>query len=98
MGFWPSDYLDHINLDKSDNRFSNLREATCLQNSKNSGASYGTSKFRGVHFRKEKNVWRSQMRIDGKQRQLGYFDTELDAAICFNYWYKRTLRWRIFAA
>lgn len=31
-GYWPEHFIDHINNDKSDNRISNLREATASQN------------------------------------------------------------------
>lgn len=34
-GLWPVNDLDHINGDSSDNRFSNLREATTAQNIQN---------------------------------------------------------------
>ena len=32
---WPKNLIDHINTDKSDDRFSNLREATVSQNGAN---------------------------------------------------------------
>lgn len=34
-GEWPADFVDHINLDKADDRFENLRLATRSQNGAN---------------------------------------------------------------
>jgi len=40
-----------------------------------------TSKYRGVHFHKARNEWRAQIRIDGKQHTIGYYDNEEEAAV-----------------
>jgi hypothetical protein len=37
VGVWPDDEIDHWNRDPSDNRFTNLRDATHAKNGFNSG-------------------------------------------------------------
>ena len=50
-GCWPKSQIDHINNDRLDNRFSNLREATCSQNSCNSQRHVGNKTgYRGVRI------------------------------------------------
>lgn len=49
LGRWPAEQVDHIDRDKRNNRWSNLREATCTQNHANQGIkSTNTSGFVGV--------------------------------------------------
>ncbi len=69
--------IDHKNRDKCDNRRQNLRGATRLQQVLNTGG-YGQSSHKGVSPHREK--WRARIKIDGKQRHLGLFDSELEAA------------------
>ena len=42
----------------------------------------GTSVYRGVS--KYEGKWRAQIRCDGPQEFLGYFDTEIDAAKAYD--------------
>ena len=39
------------------------------------------SKYQGVYFDKLCNKWRAKIRIDGKQRCIGYYDTDKEAAV-----------------
>lgn len=72
--------VDHRNLDKLDNRRSNLRVATRAQNAQNQPAQPGrTSRYRGVHWHVRREKWRAQATLDGRQHFLGSFDSE-DAA------------------
>lgn len=74
-GKWPIDMIDHINGVRDDNRFANLREATCEQNRRNSGKHAASgSGFKGVSW-KEGRGWRAYIHVQGKQRHLGYFST-----------------------
>ena len=65
-GSWPAAQIDHINGDRSDNRWANLREATNAQNLANRGANKNnTSGFKGVsRFRQR---WQASITKDGRQ-------------------------------
>lgn len=74
-GEWPTaEHMDHKNLNKSDNRWENLREATCSQNKANIRArADNTSGWKGVTAYKGK--WMAQARRKGVKRgYLGLFD------------------------
>lgn len=81
-GRWPEHQIDHINLDRADNRWANLREATASQNSANRGAAR-TSKtgVKGVIVVERYGVkkYEARIRIDGKQKHLGRFDSAQEA-------------------
>lgn len=66
--------LDHINLDKHDNRISNLRKCNTSQNG---GNVYGRGKsgFKGVHFEKRTGRYYAAICKDYCQIYLGTFDT-----------------------
>lgn len=84
-GVWPSEYLDHIDRDKTNNRISNLREATHAENSRNlTKRSNCSSRFIGVTWYGKFNKWLAQISINKKQNNLGYFDTEEEAALAYN--------------
>lgn len=78
-GAWPrTEMIDHINRDRSDNRFANLREATRGQNQVNSGKpSNNSSGFKGV--RRRYGRWFAQIKKSGKHYHLGYFSTPEEA-------------------
>ena len=72
LGSFPQDQVDHINHNIIDNRWSNLRPATSITNCRNKSLSkYNTSGFNGVKWRKERNHWIAQIRVDGKLIYLG---------------------------
>lgn len=83
-GRWPSEQIDHINMDRSDNRWSNLRETSRQQNMWNTQSRTGTSSYKGVSYRKDRGVWRANIFIDGKQKSLGVFATEIEAARAYD--------------
>lgn len=66
--------VDHINLDKLDNRRSNLRIVTSAQQSENVPARGGASAHRGV-FRSSSGRWFAKVR----DVHLGMFETEIEA-------------------
>lgn len=78
--------VDHKNGDGLDNRRENLRAATDSQNSANAGkcACASTSRFKGVSWGKDRGKWRAYIEMNGRQKFLGYFHDELDAARAYN--------------
>lgn len=83
LGRWPQGDVDHVNQDKSDNRWVNLREATRAENSSNVeiGKRRNTSGFLGVVWEADRELWRAQIRIDGRKTNLGRFKVKEDAAV-----------------
>jgi hypothetical protein len=76
-GEWPADQIDHVNMDRSDARMCNLREATAAQNKRNTGArSHNRSHLKGVEFNTRRKIkrWYAVIRSDGKRNFLGSFD------------------------
>jgi len=80
-GKWPSHDIDHINGLKDDNRISNLRDVPTFINMQNERAVRGNNKsgYMGVLYRKERNKWEAQIRVNGKSKRLGSFETPEEA-------------------
>lgn len=76
--------VDHINGNGLDCRKSNMRVATRSQNCSNRGKHSGgqTSVYKGV--RKVNRRWGAQIGKSGKHLHLGYFDTEIEAALAYD--------------
>jgi hypothetical protein len=71
--------VDHENHITHDNRVSNLRVVPHRRlNDANRQKALGTSKYKGVY--KRGNMWRAQIRSNGKTIYLGSFRLEIDAA------------------
>ena len=76
--------IDHINGDRSDNRFSNLRIATHAENARNKRKSEGmTSKYKGVYWYKRYGKWKATIGHEGKCIHLGYFHDEYEAHLAY---------------
>lgn len=74
-GDWPEMFIDHINRNRKDNRWENLRHVTGSQNNKNSSKRRdNTSGINGVSWSKEKRKWVATIFAEGRHLNLGYFD------------------------
>lgn len=79
--------VDHINGVRWDNRKENLRICTPYQNSLNKVAQVHKSKssiFRGVTWDKASQKWMAQISIKMKRRQIGRYESEVEAALAYN--------------
>jgi hypothetical protein len=82
-GVFPTENIDHINGNKSDNRIENLREATTSQNCHNRGLpKNNTSGLKGIRYKK--NRWEASISIDGKRKYLGRYKTKEEALNVYN--------------
>jgi hypothetical protein len=74
-GHWPVKIAEHENLDKADNRWSNLREATQSQNGANT---HGRKKHllpKGVSFDQKRNNFAAYIMVNRRSIGLGRFAT-----------------------
>ena len=79
-GVWPSDQIDHINRDRTDNRIENLREATDAQNRRNMSRRHdNTSGHVGVSWCSRTKKWVAQIQHTGKNIFLGRCREKEDA-------------------
>lgn len=72
--------IDHVNHLRSDNRWENLREVSREANNQNtSQRSNNRSGCTGVFWQESSLKWCAQIRIRGRNKYLGIFDTIDDA-------------------
>lgn len=66
--------IDHINRNRVDNRFCNLRNVSRQTNAVNkTKQSNNTSGVTGVYFESRTNKWRGEVLLSGKKHRLGRF-------------------------
>ncbi len=73
--------IDHINRNTSDNRITNLREATRSTNMHNTSAKKNRSLPKGVH--KHNKKFKAVLGVSGVQVHLGVFKTPLEAETAY---------------
>lgn len=76
---------DHVNLNKLDNKRSNLRIVTKKQNSFNKQiGARNKSGYKGVSWFKRDSRWVVHIKVNGRTRNLGYFNDIKEAARRYN--------------
>jgi hypothetical protein len=81
----PTADIDHINQKPDDNRITNLRLTTQLNNQQNRKINRNNSSgYRGVSYIKARNKWIAQKQLNGQYHHLGYFDNPEDASAAYN--------------
>jgi hypothetical protein len=82
--------IDHINGDKLNNTKTNLRFATNTENQRNVpkrktvNKKPTTSKYKGVHWKKEARKWIARIAVNKERIHLGQFNSEEEAAKAYN--------------
>ena len=81
-GAWPENDVDHIDGDRTNNRWTNLRAATRgenLQNQRVARSNNQHSKLLGASLHKQTGKWLAQIKYQGKHEYIGLFDTVEEA-------------------
>jgi hypothetical protein len=78
------EWIEHRNHNGLDNRRDNLRLCTSSQNHQNQRKTRGTSRYKGVSWFKRDSRWRATIKQYGRQRSLGYYDAEEEAARAYD--------------
>ena len=85
MGTPPNMLTDHINMDKLDNRKSNLRICSDSGNMQNR-VELVTNKsgYKGVYYHKLTGKWAASITSNGKKTHIGLFNDPREAALAYN--------------
>lgn len=79
-GEWPLEQIDHANLDRYDNRWENLREATRSENHANKPIGLAnTSGVKGVCWNAARGKWQANICVNGVSLYLGLFSDKAEA-------------------
>jgi|SRR5450631_139685 len=85
-GKFPENDIDHVDGNRLNNRISNLREATRLQNMQNQRAPRGNNKttnLLGVSLIPSSGKFRARVTVAGKTLFSGCYKTKEEAAIAY---------------
>lgn len=75
-GEWPPACVDHIDMNRANNSWTNLRLATKAQNNVNANRPRNnTSGYVGVRYAERLKKWRAYITVDRRQKHLGVFET-----------------------
>ncbi|MFM0554788.1 HNH endonuclease [Paraburkholderia sediminicola] len=80
-GSFPKECVDHINNNRLDNRWCNLRNATRAENMRNRPKlKSNTSGVTGVCWQRAMKKWCAYINLNRKRHELGHFDSLDEAA------------------
>lgn len=84
-GEWPVSVIDHVNGNASDNRIANLRDVSRAVNQQNrrKPASHNKSGILGVTWLPLRKEWVARIRINGKTKAIGYYNSSADAQAAY---------------
>lgn len=79
-GDWPDGVIDHIDQNKRNNSFANLRPATQAENMRNQPPrKRNASGHIGVRFNTKTRRWSARLMLNYKEVSLGFFNTREEA-------------------
>lgn len=78
-GSWPEEVVDHVNGDRGDDRWENLRMCSELENQENVTANSRTGRPLGAHYHSHSGLWRARIKRGGTTTSLGYYRTATEA-------------------
>ena len=87
MNTKTGEWIDHIDRNKLNNTKNNLRKCTHAQNQQNrihSNTHKYSSRYKGVWWRKDNQIWGVQINLDGKRLNIGSFKNEDNAGARYN--------------
>lgn len=83
-GRWPTELIDHRDLDRANNRWGNLREATHAQDKANRPATAKNKLgLKGVNWSAKDRRYVAYIRINGRSTHLGHFRDPKAAAAAY---------------
>lgn len=76
-GAWPNGQIDHINGVRDDNRIANLRDVGGTENQHNRRGPSANNRagYLGVSLCSKSGRYRATIKLDGKNKRLGLYDT-----------------------
>jgi hypothetical protein len=84
MEGWMPRQVDHQDLDKANNCWSNLRAADASKNSSNRGLREdNTSGYKGVCWHKKAGKWTAMIQLNNRSIYLGLYETAEGAAAAY---------------
>ena len=82
--------IDHIDRIKTNNSITNLRWISHSNNNRNKPKKQNTScKYMGVSFDKTNGKYKAKIRINNKQKYIGYYEKEEEAGRAFDNFVKQ---------
>lgn len=84
---WPKEQIDHIDGNRDNNRWANLRDVSQAINARNR-PEHRQGKKVGPSYRSNLNKWAVEIRKDNKRVYLGVFNTEEEGHQAYIKWAK----------
>ena len=78
VGHWPEPTIDHKDRNPLNNAFTNLTPATHREQSHNRHSFNG-----GATYRKDRGKWFARIKVEGKLKHLGTFETQSEAQAAY---------------